>query len=42
VQTRAPFDGPLTIQVEGMTHAIDSRMARNILVRLLDTSDAEV
>ena len=41
VQTRAPFDGPLTIQVEGMPHAIDSRMARNILVRLLDTSDAE-
>jgi DtxR family Mn-dependent transcriptional regulator len=39
VQARAPFDGPLTIQVEGMTHAIDSRMARNILVRLLETLD---
>lgn len=32
VYARAPFDGPLTIGVEDTVHAIDSRMARSILV----------
>ena len=33
VHARAPFDGPLTIGVGDTVHAIDSRMARSILVR---------
>ncbi len=33
VYARAPFDGPLTIGVGDAVHAVDSRMARSILVR---------
>ncbi len=32
VAERAPFDGPLTLAIGGVTRAVDSRMARAILV----------
>jgi DtxR family Mn-dependent transcriptional regulator len=36
VHARAPFDGPLTICVGENVHALDSRMARAILVRVAE------
>jgi len=40
VHARAPFDGPLTIGVGDTVHAIDSRMARSILVRAPEAEGA--
>ena len=39
VQAWVPFDGPLTIGVGGVVHAIDSRMARALLVRAVEDED---
>jgi Fe2+ transport system protein FeoA len=41
VRARAPFDGPLSVEVGDAVHPLDNRLARTIFVEAADTKEDE-